>query len=123
MNFNYFALGIDIEENERFKNKTLENDEKFLRKIFTQQELEYCFSNNLPYPHLCARFCAKEAVVKALTDLNITDVFYSDIEVLKKNNNVPYVEIKKYPYLKFKLSLSHSKNYSVANVIVYKEET
>ena len=36
-------IGVDIEDNSRFENKTLKKDEKFLRKIFTQNELDYCY--------------------------------------------------------------------------------
>ena len=41
---NLIGIGCDIEENKRFKNKSPENDEHFLKKIFTQDELNYCFS-------------------------------------------------------------------------------
>ena len=37
-------IGCDIEENSRFEGKTLENDEKFLKRIFSEAELSYCFS-------------------------------------------------------------------------------
>ena len=50
-------------------NKTIENDFHFLNKIYTENELDYCFSNAQPARHLAARFCAKEAVVKALSNI------------------------------------------------------
>lgn len=122
MNFDNFAIGTDIEEIERFKNKTLEQDEKFLRKIFTQKELDYCFKDKQSASHLCARYCAKEAVVKALSQLNITDVYYSDIEILNRKNGSPYCIIAKYPNINIKVSLSHSKTYAVATVLAFTEE-
>ena len=61
--------GIDIEDISRFEGKTLETDLKFLSRIFTQNELNYCFSFGNPAPHLAARYCAKEATVKALSNI------------------------------------------------------
>ena len=115
---NNLSIGTDIEENSRFSNKSLEKDRKFLERIFTAQEIEYCFSNTNPSPHLCARFCAKEAITKALEEFQIKDVYYSDIEILKHETGAPYVIIKKYPNLDIKLSMSHCKNYSTATAII-----
>lgn len=115
------AIGIDIEENSRFEGKSLETDEKFLKKIFTENELKYCFKSKNSSEHLCVRYCAKEAVVKALYGLKIKNIYYSDIEILKNEDNVPYVLLKEYPNLKIKISMSHSKNYSTANAMIIKE--
>jgi phosphopantetheine--protein transferase-like protein len=112
------SIGIDIEEINRFENKTIEKDSNFLKKIFTDKELDYCFKSKNYAPHLCARFCAKEAAVKALTDLKITDVYYSDIEVLNHENGMPYIKIKKYPELELKVSMSHCKSYATASVLI-----
>ncbi|MCQ2743359.1 MAG: holo-ACP synthase [bacterium] len=115
-----FSVGCDIEENKRFENKTIEKDKHFLEKIFTQNELKYCFSKSHPAQHLCARFCAKEAVIKALCSIGENKLFPSDIEVLNDENNVPKVDLKKFANLNVKISLSHCKNYSTATAIVYK---
>ncbi len=119
MNFEKTAIGIDIEEVKRFENKTIDNSSDFLKRIYTVKELEYCFSKKIAAQSLCARYCAKEAVVKALSDLKITDVYYSDIEILNTNKGVPQVKINKYPDIKVKVSLSHTKKYACANAIVY----
>lgn len=119
--FSNLSVGCDIEENSRFENKTLENDKDFLERIFTPKELEYSYKSRNYAQHLCARFCAKEAVVKALSDLEISDVYYSDIEVLNHENGSPYIVLNKYPNLKFKVSLSHCKTHSTATVLIFKE--
>jgi len=115
------SIGCDIEENSRFEGKTLEKDSNFLNKIFTKKELEYCYKNKIFAPHLCARFCAKEAIVKALGNMDINNIYYSDIEILNKSNGAPYASIEKINNIDVKLSMSHSKNYSVANVILIKK--
>ena len=61
---------------ERFKGKS----EAFLNRVFTPLELEYCNKFNHQESHLAARFCAKEAVVKALTALEILNISYNEID-------------------------------------------
>ncbi len=122
MNFENISIGTDIERIERFENKSRENDSHFLNKIFTEKELDYCFKNKQYAQHLCARFCAKEAVVKALTDFNITDVYYKDIEILNRENGSPYCIISKYPDIKIKITLSHAKDYATATVICFNDK-
>lgn len=112
------SVGIDIEDISRFQDKTLEKDLNFLKRIFTQNELDYCFKNANPAPHLTARFCAKEAYVKAISNLYSNMVPYSKIEILKKENGSVYInilidELKKYNY---SLSISHEKDKAIAIV-------
>ena len=110
------SIGVDIEDISRFKNK----NSKFLKRIFTINELEYCLSNKKSEENLCARFCAKEAVIKALSSIVNKKPAFLDIEILKKPNGVPYInmlsdEFKKYDYL---LSISHEKDKAIAFVVV-----
>lgn len=116
-----FAIGVDIEEISRFSDKSQEKDAAFLARIFTQNEIDYSFKSKNFAQHLCARYCAKEAIVKALSEFNINDVFYSDIEILNRENGAPYVNLVKYPDLKIKISLSHCNTYAVADVLIIKE--
>lgn len=111
------SIGVDIEEIPRFKNKTLENDRHFLESIFTKKELEYCFSQGKTAQHLCGKFCAKEAVIKALSDCKNIELQYKDIEILNNINGSPYINIEQYNDLNFKISLSHTSEYAVAFVI------
>ena len=77
-------IGCDIEKISRFKGKTREKDEKFLNRLFTPSELEYCFSKAKPEESLCARFCAKEAYIKAKGTQNVP---FNEIEILAKEFN------------------------------------
>lgn len=109
-------IGTDIEEIKRFEDKTLEKDEKFLMRVFTQNELEYCFSKANPAQHLCARFCAKEALIKALSDKKIP---LNKIEVLNNEDGKPFITIiDNVNSGKFEVSLSHCKNYACATVVI-----
>ena len=112
------SIGCDIEEISRFSGKTREKDSDFLNRIYTDSELEYCYKTSNSAQHLCGRYCVKEAVVKALTDFDIKDVYYSDIEVLNKESGMPFVKISKYPDLNIKVSLSHCKTYATASALI-----
>lgn len=79
-------IGIDIENVERFKNL----NQHLTDRVYTKNEIEYCNSRANSHIHFAGMWCAKEAVVKALTDLNIT---VNQIEILHKTNGAPYVNI------------------------------
>lgn len=86
------GIGCDIEEINRFYlDKT--TDEKFLNRIFTPAELDYCYSFQNPAPHLACRFCAKEAVVKALCSIGQKSPLYQCIEIGNYPDGVPFVTI------------------------------
>ena len=109
-------IGCDIEENNRFE-KNLEDDFKFLNRIFTKNELDYCFSKKNSSAHLCARFCAKEALIKALGDKKIP---LNKIEVLNEIDGKPFINLIDNDFEgKIELTLSHCENYSTAFVVVY----
>jgi len=117
------SVGVDIEENSRFENKV--SDEKFLKRIFTQDEINYCLSKINSHQHFAVRFCAKEAVIKALSSFYGRKVFLrlNQIEVVKKTE-VPSIQIfgDKYQDLDFSLSLSHCKCHSMAQVLCFTKE-
>ncbi len=119
MKFDDFAIGVDIEDIERFKDK----DEAFLTRIFTQNEIEYCKSKINSHQNFAGRYCAKEAVFKALSALGETGIEFKLIEVYHQNK-VPCVRFlsdleNKY---RVKLSLSHDTTKAIAYVIICKKE-
>lgn len=113
-------IGVDIECINRFRKLNRAKDHAFLNRIFTKDELAYCFSKTDASPHLVARFAGKEAVFKALSSLKDTKLSYRKIEILNKKTGVPFVNIKEKNYgnLNIKISLSHCKNEAVAFVII-----
>ncbi len=60
------GIGIDSIQVARIRRAAKRWGKGFLRRLFTEAELEYCFSHANPYPSLAARFAAKEALLKAL---------------------------------------------------------
>jgi len=111
------SVGVDVEENGRFSDLNMKNDAKFLEKIFTKNELEYCFSTNGPAQHLAVRFAAKEAVIKAISALGEKKPPLKAIEVRRESTGVPTVSLLSYD---IKISLSHSRNSSIAVALIAK---
>ena len=100
-----------MEEISRFSKRKYATKKEFYAKIFTPDEIKYCLSQTDPYPHFAVRFCAKEAAVKALNE----KIFLKNVEI-KIVKQKPTIKLpgKK----KGLVSLSHTKNYAVAFVMI-----
>jgi holo-[acyl-carrier protein] synthase len=61
------GLGCDIIETERIKGVLEKHGERFLKRVFTDEERAYCDSLKYPHKHYAARWAAKEAVSKCFT--------------------------------------------------------
>jgi len=119
---NRFGIGVDIEDIGRFQKPNVISNKRFLDKIFTKKELDYCFSKAKPEQHLAARYAGKEAVVKVLCSLGKTSIDYKDIEITNNKNKVPMVKIKNkgLDNLKIKISLAHCEDKAIAFAVVEK---
>lgn len=109
------GVGIDIVEVERIKRLYEKFGEKFLNRVFTEFEIKYSLSRSNPFPHLAARFAAKEAVIKALKGADGLNI--KAIEVLNNEKGAPEVRVVGLDK-KFFLSISHEKKYAIAFVVV-----
>ena len=120
--------GTDIIEIDRIKESIESLGERFLNKVFTANEIEYCESKKTQkYQHYAARFAAKEAVFKAISE-SLPDKFalgWCDYEVLNDETGKPNVRITGLDLSNIEnidLSISHCKQYAVATaVVVYKQ--
>ena len=113
------SIGTDIVKIDRIKN--LSKDVKFLNKIFSDKELEYCNSYSDPAIHLSGKYAAKEAVKKALLSSRLLDrVSMKAIEVLNNKDKSPYITLSIVKDVKCKVSISHDGNYAIAFVIIEK---
>ena len=126
------TCGTDIIEIDRIKNSIEELGDKFLDRVFTKKEIDYCESKkNQKYQHYAARFAAKEAAFKAIS-WKIEDKYkicWKDIEVENDKQGRPILKITNIDLKDIEnidISISHCKNYAVANVTIlgrYKNET
>jgi len=60
------GVGVDIVEVERIERAVRRFGDRFLKRVFTEQEIAYSMNKVHPYQKLAARFAAKEAAFKAL---------------------------------------------------------
>ncbi len=117
-----FGIGVDIESISRFSNVKSMKD-KFLNTFMTEREIDYCFSKESPFPHIAARFAGKEAIIKALGGLCISNVSFKDIEITNDKHGIPCASIRfrRKSSTQVKLSLTHSEDNAVAFAVAIKE--
>jgi holo-[acyl-carrier protein] synthase len=72
------GVGIDLLEVERLE-RALQRRPRLAERLFSDAEREYASTRARPVMHLAARFCAKEAVAKAL---GLTAWSFRDVEVI-----------------------------------------
>ena len=61
------SIGTDIVKVSRIKALIDQKEEKFLHKIFTEEEISYCNSYSNPEVHFSGKYAAKEAVKNMLS--------------------------------------------------------
>ncbi len=122
------SCGVDIIEVDRIKRNIENSGEKFLNRVFTDNEIEYCNSKKLQkYQHFAGRFAAKEAAFKAISKSldNKYSVSWKDIEIVNDKQGRPELKLLNVDTKKIEsmdISISHCKLYAMANVsILYKE--
>ncbi len=116
------TVGIDIIEISRISATVDRWGDRFLGRIYTQEELDYCRGRP---PQLAARFAAKEAVMKAL-GTGLRGVGWRDIEVVRRRGRAPTVRLhgravklsEQLAVTEIALSISHSREYAVASVVM-----
>jgi len=119
-----FLSGVDLCSPSRMKKAIIRHGERFLRRVFTEQEIEYCSAKRNPYPSYAARFAAKEAAMKLL-GAGLLRVGFSEVEVVNLESGKPTIIFhgrakdlaKRLGILKVDLSLSHEKDMAIAMAV------
>ena len=114
-------IGVDIIEVERVREAVEQWGERFLKRVYTEAEIDLCRENP---SSLAARFAGKEAVWKALGTRE-RGIGWRDIEVLAEPNGRPVVNLyrrareyaEELGLAGMSISLSHSRDYAVAFAI------
>ena len=115
---NILDIGVDIIEIYRIK-ELLDKNPRFLEKMFTSKEIEYFESKSFKAETIAGNFAAKEAISKSI-GTGIRKFNLRDIEV-KTYNNFKQICID-YNVSEIKVSISHCKDYAVANSIAITKE-
>jgi holo-[acyl-carrier protein] synthase len=120
------GIGVDIVEIRRLRQTLQRQAERFLKRVFTAAEQEYCRAHRDPVPHFAARFAAKEAAFKALGTGWAKGVSWLDVEVQRCAGEAPMLILRghaeehgrKLGVRKAHLSLSHSDEAAIAMVLL-----
>ena len=80
-------IGTDIIEVSRIEKLIIEKGDKFLKRIYTDKEIDYCESKGPnKYQHYAGRFAAKEAIMKAY---GANKFNFKNIEIINNQNGLP----------------------------------
>ncbi|MFQ5872735.1 MAG: holo-ACP synthase [Dehalococcoidia bacterium] len=112
-------MGVDIVEIHRIRAAVERWGERFLHRVYTPRELDYCRQR---VPELAVRFAGKEAVMKVLGTGN-RGVAWREVEILPIKGGKPTVQLydraearaRKLGLSEVAISLSHSRDYAVAS--------
>ncbi len=117
--------GIDLVECDRIQEIADRYGDRFLRRVFTTRELDYCLPRKRKWEHLAGRFAAKEAILKVLGTGWREKIAWTDMEVVNLPGGQPQVTLtgepveicRKLGITKILLSISHTVHYAVASAI------
>jgi holo-[acyl-carrier protein] synthase len=117
------AVGTDIAKVERIRKAYETYGQRFLNKVYTEDEARFCLSRRQPAPALAARFAAKEAVSKCLGTGFRRGVYPNLIEIVDNEKSRPTVRLhgkaaefgRKY---KMHLSISHEQEFVIAVAVM-----
>ena len=121
------TCGTDIIEVERIENAIEKFGDKFIKRIFTENEIKYCNNKlEMKHQHFAARFAAKEAIFKSISEVleSKYDLKWTDVEVVLGRDQKPLVHfLKDFPGIEsVDVSLSHIKEYATATAVAILDE-
>lgn len=87
------GLGCDIIEVERVHGVLKRQGQRFLDRVFTEEEQAYCGGMKFPFKHYAARFAAKEAVSKCFTTGIGAELGWKSVSVYHGPRHEPLVRL------------------------------
>jgi holo-[acyl-carrier protein] synthase len=120
------GIGLDLVNIARVQAITERWQDRFLQRVYTEDERRTCFRRTSPYASLAGRFAAKEAVLKALGTGWSAGVSWRDIQVLNDAGGKPVATVRGRTEALIRqagitcihVSLSHDGDYAIAEVIL-----
>ncbi len=111
-------IGNDIEKISRV-GRVIAASPRFVEKVFTRAERDYCKSKGSPAQHYTARFCAKEAFAKAVG----VPLSWQEVEVVRTDSGRPVIRTygraaEILAGREVRVSLSHAGDYAIATVLI-----
>jgi len=120
------GCGIDLVKIERIEKIIKRWGDNLTSRMFTLLEREYCKKRKSnKYQSYAGKFAAKEALLKAL-GLGLIGVNWTEIEISNNELGQPIIKtsgklniiVSKKGVSKYFLTISHTKDYAVAEVIL-----
>ena len=119
------GMGVDIAEVDRIRKAIERHGETFLRRLYTEQERDYCEQFKNKYERYAGRFAAKEAGMKALGTGWRRGVRWVDLEVVREKSGRPTLKLageageiaKQLGVRHIALSITHTEEQALAQVI------
>lgn len=121
-----FGIGVDLIDMERVKETMSRWGIQFLKRVFTDREIEWCQKRAFPYECFAVRFAAKEAFLKAVGVGLRKGIQWKDIEIESDPYGKPFFNfyrkardvVEKAQIHRVFLTISHDKPYAVAQVVI-----
>jgi holo-[acyl-carrier protein] synthase len=119
------GIGTDIIECLRIAQMIDRHGELFIRRVYTEHEIEYCANKKAATQHYAGRWAAKEAVLKALGTGWVEGISWRDVEVRHKRGGAPTVALRggarevfeRTGITRMHVSISHCRSHAVAYAI------
>jgi holo-[acyl-carrier protein] synthase len=123
-----FGIGTDLVDIYRVEKIIKKWGDKFLTKVYSQNEIEYCQKKAFPSMHYAARFAAKESFLKSLGIGLGMGVKLQDIEVINNPQGSPVLTVNeiirarldKLGINAIHISITHTREHAQAIVILEK---
>lgn len=124
------GIGMDLVQIPRMRKVIGRWQERFLQRIFTEEEIAYCQARRDPVPHFAARFAAKEAGLKALGTGLRFGVRWRELEVRRERGGPPVLVLSGRSQeiglsrggSRMLLTLTHDGDYAMAQALLIGEE-
>jgi holo-[acyl-carrier protein] synthase len=125
------GTGIDIAEVDRIAASIERFGRRFLQRVFTPEEIRYCESKANKAERYAGRFAAKEAAMKAIGTGWHRGVTWQDVEVTRVPSGRPTIAFhgkaaeffRSLGAVRAHLSITHTKENAMAQVILESEDT
>jgi len=121
------GIGVDIVEISRLERAIGEYRDRFVNRVFTEREIEYCERVARKAERYATRFAGKEAARKALGAATpIAALSWHDVEIISSTEGAPQLQfhgraaelVEKLKIVRAHISLSHEQDQAVAFVVL-----
>ena len=123
------GLGFDATDIPRIREVFERYNDRFLQRIYTRVEIDYCMRQRDPVPSLAGRFAAKEAMMKALGTGHTRGVLWQDIEVFREGGppqlRLTGGALRRFEAMKARrslLTITHAQTLAMAQVLILDDD-